>query len=329
MDKQTRYIGIDTSSEQHLVARPEAQHPKYKVERFENNESGINALVSTLDAQTDHVIVEATGTYSMRLVWMLCQAGIRVSVLSPNQSTGFIKNVMNDSIKNDERDACALSYYGQRMEPPCYEPRPEAVQKAEQLQRLYCQLVEDRGAASNRLHALSFHPFAEPTVVAVQQELLTFFDRKITEVREQITDMDNDEFEQMTKIISSITGIGDVTASAIVIATNGLATFQNDGQLAKFIGINPSQNDSGKFKGKGNIPKRGNRRLRALLYTCAISAKRFNPKCKELYERLRAKGKSHKVAMIAVARKLVAYVFAVVKNGIPFQKNYCAKPVNT
>jgi transposase len=328
MDNSTKYIGVDVSSEHLVCACPEASHPKYTVRVFDNKESDIRTFVLTLDPNTDHVILEATGTYSMRLVWILHQNNIRVSVLSPHQSTGFIKYVMNDSIKNDERDACALSYYGQRMEPPCYQPKPEAIQRSEQLQRLYSQLIEDRGAVANRLHALSFHPLPEPTVLSVQEGLLTFYDQKIAEVKGQITDMDNDEFNQMIKLIASIAGIGSITASAIVVVTNGLATFQNDGQLAKFIGVNPSQDDSGKHKGRGKIPKRGNRRLRALLYVCAISAKRHNPKCKELYERIRAKGKCHKVAMIAVVRKLIAYIFAVAKNKTLFQKDYCPKPEN-
>lgn len=321
-----RHIGVDVSSEA-LVCAYALDAKKFEERRFENNPSGIAKFVGDLDAQNDHVVVEATGTYSMRLVWALCEAGIKVSVISPAQSAGFISNVLGDTIKNDSRDARNLVAYGQKMAPPLYTPLPESVQKANQLQRLYGQLVVDRGAISNRLHALSYHPFADETVLSVQNELLGLYDQKIEQVKAQILDIDQDGFDQMVASISTVTGIGQITATAIVVTTNGLATFSSHNQLAKFVGVNPTQQDSGKtVRGKGKIPKRGNRRLRALLYNCAKSARRFNPRSKELYERLRAKGKCHKVAMIAIVRQLIRFVFAVAKNNTSFDKNYVAQP---
>lgn len=317
-----RYVGVDTSMEDLVCAYPMEQKG-FEERRLKNDAQGIETFTGTLNAQTDHVIVEATGTYSMRLVWALCEAGIKVSVISPAQSSGFISNVLGDTIKNDSRDARNLSIYGQRNNPPIYTPQPEAVQKANQLQKLYSQLVVDKGAVSNRLHALSYHPFPDETVLSVQKEMLAFYEQKIEQVKSQMTNLDQEGFDQMVTLISSINGIGQVTATAIVVTTNGLATFTSDNQLAKFVGVNPTQQDSGKtVRGKGAIPKKGNRRLRALLYNCAKSAKRFNPKSKELYDRLRAKGKCHKVAMIAIVRQLIRYVFAVVKNNTEFDKNY-------
>jgi transposase len=318
----SRYIGVDVGSEELVCACP-VDEKTYTTNRFPNTEQGILNLLSYLDAAVDHLVVEATGTYNMRLVWLACEANFKVSVISPTQSKGFIKQVLGDTIKNDDRDACNLCLYGQRMLPPVYVPHPPDAQKANQLQRLYSHLIAEKCATSNRLHALSFHPFPDQTVKSVLEDTLTHYEQKIELVRQQMLHMDQDGFDRMVASISTIVGIGEVTATAVVVATNGLATFQTNNQLAKFIGVNPTQEDSGKtVRGNGKIPKKGNRRLRSLLYNCAKSAKRYNPKSKELYDRLRARGKCHKVAMIAVVRQLIRYIFAIAKSETDFDKNY-------
>lgn len=324
---QSRYIGTDVGSEELVSAYPQVPGHHFDERRFSNDVAGINSFISTLDKDRDHVIVEATGVYSMRLVWMLCEAQVKVSVISPQQSQGFINQILGDSIKNDSRDAQNLSRYGKAFSPAVYVPKPEQVQKASQLQKLYTQLVIEKGALENRLHALTYHPFAQETVVKITQEMLVFYEQKIKQVKEEMLDIDQDEFNKLIKFLNSIPGIGPITATALVIITNGLATFSSAKQLTKFIGVNPTQKESGKsVRGKSTIPKRGNRRLRALLYNCAKSAKRWNPKCKELYDRLRANGKCHKVAMIAVVRQLVRFIFAVVKSQTMYDKNYQAQP---
>ncbi len=317
-----RYIGIDIGSEWLIAAYPDGSG-KYEERRFANDEAGVLALLSTLQGGDDHIVLEATGTYSMRLVWALCQANILVSVLSPAQSDGFVSQVLGETVKNDSRDARNLSLYGQKMQPEPYHPLSEAVQKAAQLQSLYSQLIVDRGSISNRLHALSFHPLANEKVVAINQELLGIYDQKIEEVKAEMLDLDQDNFDQMLCYITSIKGVGQITATAIVVTTNGLKTFSSSNQLTKFVGVCPTEKKSGKtIRGRGSIPRKGNRRLRNLLYNCAKSAKRFNPVCKELYERLRAAGKCHKVAMVAVMRKLLRLIFAVVKNQTKFDLQY-------
>jgi len=116
-----------------------------------------------------------------------------------------------------------------------------------------------------------------------------------------------------------VTGIGIKNANLLLIYTNGLKLFDISGALLNFVGIVPSSHRSGSsvFKRKG-MTKKGASQLRACLYNAAKSAKRFNNACKALYERLRKKGKPHKVAMVAVIKKLLQQVFAVVKSNTQF-----------
>ena len=78
------------------------------------------------------------------------------------------------------------------------------------------------------------------------------------------------------------------------------------------------------IKGRPSISRQGSKKLRDVLYMCAMNAKKNNIACKALYERLIAKGKSGKLALIAVCNKLLRQVFAVVKNNTTYQPNYCS-----
>ncbi|WP_367355398.1 transposase [Atribacter sp.] len=89
-----------------------------------------------------------------------------------------------------------------------------------------------------------------------------------------------------------------------------------------FLGLAPQISQSGKDKGKAWLSKKGNGYLRRLLYLAALSASRSNAQCRELYQRLLAKGKPKKVALIAVANKLLRQAFAVLKSGCPYDPHY-------
>ncbi len=99
-----------------------------------------------------------------------------------------------------------------------------------------------------------------------------------------------------------------------MLASNCFENFETADELSKFFGLTPNSHYSGSsIRKKGRITKMGAHYVRALLYMCSRSAIRYNHACKELYQRLRAKGKSHKVAAVAVMHKLVKQVFACVK----------------
>jgi len=116
-----------------------------------------------------------------------------------------------------------------------------------------------------------------------------------------------------------VKGIGPASAQALCTATNGLAGFESAKAVAKFVGIAPTQVQSGSsIRRRGHMARTGLGYVRGLLYMAARSARKYNLGCKALYERLRAKGKCHKVAMVAVMNKLVHQVFAVVKQDAKF-----------
>jgi transposase len=324
---QSRYIGVDVGAYELVCAYPsKVDEQRFEYKKFSNDEEGIAKFMRTMDHAIDHVIAEFTRVYSSLLVWRLSEAKLKVSVITSKQSQAYRVSIKNESIKNDYRDAYHLSGYGKLHTPDIYVPKPAEVQMSIQLQRLYNQLVMRRKAIKQQLDCLRREPVINEKVEARLVKLLEIHDEHIEDTKAEMTSFDEEEFNQTVELIESVPGVGPVTASAMTIMTKGLKDFTTDNKVAKYVGVNPTQNDSGTKKGRQSIQRRGNKRLRSLLYNCAVSAKRWNPQSKELYNRLRAKGKCHKVAMIVVVRQLIRFIFAVVKSGKPYDKEYKPEP---
>ena len=319
----THFIGIDVSKAT-LVSAFAIGDGQWKVQKFDNTDPGIDDFIqSVLHPKSTQVIVEATGNYSMKLVFALFQKGITVSVLNPKQSKGFIQGVLLSICKTDEKDACALALYGQVNRPKPYRPPSDKMLEISQLRVFLTQLKKQRSALISQLHALSFHVQPLDFVQQKLQENLQRCNQQIAETEQQLCQVCEQSFKQAYELALSVVGIGPATAQAILVATNCLINFEKAKQLSKFVGACPTKFESGSsICGRGSISKSGDPTIRALLYMGARSAKRYNEPCRLLYERLRRKGKCHKVAMVAVCNKLLKQLFAVVKNKTPFQRDY-------
>ena len=128
--------------------------------------------------------------------------------------------------------------------------------------------------------------------------------------------------KQQETLLLSIPGIGK-TSAQLLLAEIEIATFASARHLAVFVGITPLQHQSGSsIRKRSHISKQGNARLRAGLYLPAVVAKRYNPACRDLAQRLEARHKAGKVIVVAVMRKLLHQVYGVLSSGQPFDPNY-------
>lgn len=118
--------------------------------------------------------------------------------------------------------------------------------------------------------------------------------------------------------MTSITGIGDLTAGVMIGELGDIRRYKSVKQVTAFAGLDVVVSESGRSRFEGHISKRGSPNLRDALYRAALPASRYNPVCKALYDRLRSKGKHHKVALIAVCRKLLHIAYSVERNQRPF-----------
>lgn len=290
-----------------------------------NSPSAIVEWISHLVKDQALCVLEHTGSYSCRLLHCLCTHGIAVRAVNPNQSSHFAKalGIIN---KTDRNAAEALALMGRSLELPSYKLENTSMQKRKQILRSLSALKKQRQMLRNQLHALSYQAIVEPAVKRAFEQTLETVNEQIKLLEEELDGLSDEEHEKQIAKITSVVGIGVKTARALLCATGGLDTFEHNRQLAKFIGIVPSSHDSGSsVRYRGPITKKGNSELRACLYMAARSAKRFNLACKELYERLRSRGKCHKQAMVAVMNKLIRQILAVIKNDTIFDNHYYLK----
>lgn len=118
-------------------------------------------------------------------------------------------------------------------------------------------------------------------------------------------------------------GIALKTALFLIVVTNGFKKFENVKQLCRYIGITPTTREFwSNVRGSSSISKVGNRKLRNLLFLCSFTACKQNKGCREIYERIVNKGKSKKLALIAVSNKLLKQSFAIAKSGNPYDASF-------
>ncbi|KKL53809.1 hypothetical protein LCGC14_2271660, partial [marine sediment metagenome] len=121
----------------------------------------------------------------------------------------------------------------------------------------------------------------------------------------------------------TIPGLGRKTSLMLIVLTDGFERFDSASQLCSYSGLTPIIRESGSsVKGRPRISKIGNQKLRNLLFMCSFTACKHNKACKAIYDRIVAKGKSKKLALMAVCNKLLKQAFAVAKSGLVYDGNY-------
>lgn len=317
------YLGIDVSKNELVISGLfSASSNKSKLKKIKNKPNIIRKWVSKLSSDI-HVTFEATGVYSKQLEAILAAHDIAFSCLNPRQSSGFITGVQLDKNKTDDSDATYLEAYGQMIKPVVSKAESPQQAHLRQLRSNLNYCMKEQTAISNKLHALSYEAHLNEFNKSLLEAHLTLLKEQIATLEKQLVDLSKTHFKEKLSLLMSIKGIGLKTATSLLIVSNGFEGFGNSKQLAKFLGICPTVYQSGtSVWKKQRISRSGVSYIRGLLYMCSWSACRYNKSCKALYERLRSKGKCHRLAMVAVCHKLVKQAFAIVKSGVPFDNDY-------
>lgn len=317
------FIGIDVSSATLDIAYQVKN--QWVDSQIENTVESIECFLKGIDKQTTLFVLEPTGTYSDKLICTLDRLRYRMKLINPQKSSAFMK-VLGITSKDDKQSARALAIAGKTLELVDYQIPHEDIKKRKQLQMVLSALEKQQRQIKNQIHSLQQYEIVQELALNALQKVLETVEQNIQKIEAEFKAMTNIAFDRFKKLACSVIGIGDKSAHLLYIYTNGFEIFEKDKQLLKFVGTVPATQQSGSsvYK-KGHITKGGPASIRAALYNATKSAVRFNKECKELFERLRAKGKPHKVARVAVINKLLRQVFAVVKSGVEFDNDYQQK----
>lgn len=323
-----KYIGIDISKKSFVAAFP--QEKGYKIDIFSNDTKGIRKFISKLDSHTHHCVMEATGNYSFLLLYLLDKASISASLINPKKIKNYSR-VMMSVTKTDAKDACLIADFGERFKPEPYKLPTDQILLLKQKRTVLKQLKKQLRATKNLQSSLEPMPIKDKKCFSSLKQTITFLEKQIKYMEQEMENAVTDVFDKQIKLLTSIKGIGVTLATALIISTGGFTYFNNAKQLSRYIGICPTIQQSGSsINIRGHINRNGDEHLRSMLYVAAWSASRHNKSCKELYERLCMRGKSKKLALVAVANKLVRQAFTVVTTETTYTDGFVStKPKTT
>ena len=319
------YVGIDVSKATFVVAYSSAKTGRTRT--FKNTVKGVHEFIQTVSPSEHHCVLEATGNYSALLVYLLSEAGITVSLENPLKIKNFARAMLS-VVKTDELDARLIALYGEKMQPSPYKLRSEPILILKQKRTVLRQLKKQLVATRNLKGSMEVLPYFDPKCKKTIEKTIVFLEKQIKAMEEELASLAQGEYKKQMDLLTSIKGIGVTLAAALIVATGGFTHFDNAKQLTRYLGLSPTYQQSGtSVNVKGHINRNGDSNLRSQLYVAAFSSLRCNTECKACFDRLRSSGKPGKVAVIAVANKLVRRAFAVITHGKPYVDGFIsAKP---
>lgn len=282
------------------------------------------ALTSRISADIPLVFVmEATGVYYQQLAYFLVQNNCSVVVVLPNKIKNYCKSLSSKS-KTDPLDAAAITRFGLERKLDLWTPPTETLKALHSLTREYHALKATITEIKNQCHALasSFQPLK--STLKRKKLLLATLEKQVHQIEQELQQLVNTDAllaERVPKICTA-KGIGFMTVVSVLAETQCFKLVTAQKQLASYAGYDIAFHESGMKKGKTSISKKGNKFLRNAVFMPALAACRYNPVLKKFYQRLIAKGKNKKLALIAVARKLLLLIYTLWKNNSTFDPNY-------
>jgi transposase len=305
MEEKQIFIGIDVSKKELEVAL----RPMGTRSVFSNDEDGIALLADFVQSHFPMLIVlEATGGLETRVVGALAAQGCPVVVINPRQARDFAK-ATGKLAKTDSIDAHVLAHFADAVRPEVRALKDVEAQNLEALNTRRRQIVEMLTAEKNRL--LMAPAWTRKDI----KSHIDWLEKCLHKVNK---DMDkllkkSPVWREKDTILQSTPGVGPVLSVTLLADLPELGTL-NAKQIAALVGVAPLNRDSGTFRGRRAIWG-GRASVRSILYMSAMSAIRFNPVIKAFYQRLRATGKVHKVAITACMRKLLVILNALIRSG--------------
>lgn len=301
------FVGVDISKNYLDVAL----NPINQYFRVSNDEIGISKIVKKLcEYEVIRIACEASGGYEKLMLKELRKLGYIVELIDPKLVRYFILS-KKVKAKTDKIDASMIALYTASNEPEyCQIMRSEQLEELRDLVRMRYNFVEDAARQKKRLKQVSTiesKKFMENHIDYIEQQV------QMVDAQIKILIKNNEQFNKKIKILKSIPGIGDITASALIAEMSELGTIKNK-QAAALLGVAPYDKQSGSSASPSKISG-GRFIIRKIVYMGALSASHSKGKFGEFYKRLKDKGKKAKVCIVAVMNKIITTANALIKKG--------------
>lgn len=327
----TYFIGIDVSKNELDFAVMHGSTLLFHKE-IANTEAAIDLFIKELlklpglDLADTVFCMEHTGIYNNHLLVCLYKSKANVwleSAIQIKRSAGNIRG------KNDKVDAIRIADYAytQRAKVRLWIPKREVIQQIADLAATRTRLIEVKKILKTPLQ--EHDSFSTKTTIkqnrSVCSHTLKAIEADLDKAEKAIDELiaKDPELKRLFALITSVNGIGKVTATQILITTNEFKSINNPKQYACYCGVVPFVEESGIFKGKGRVSHMANKKVKTLLHMSAIAAIQHNQDLKGYYDRKVNDQKKNKMSVInAIRNKLILRIFACVNQNSPYQNNY-------
>ena len=322
----TAILGIDIGKDQFVTVLLH-EEPSGHQATFDNTPNGFQRLRHFLKKRkliTLHACMEATGRYYEALADFLYAQGYAVSVVNPAQIKAYADAKMRRN-KTDALDAALIADFCRTQQPPLWTPPPAQWRQLQALVRHLEDLQADYQRQRNRQHALQHAAHTTPLVLDNLSAQLGLLKQQIEQVKRAIQQHldQHPDLKRDKDLLTSIPGIGELTAGKLLAEFRAIRDFDDVRQLVAFAGLNPRQQQSGQSaRGYTPISKQGRATIRAALYMPAIVAKNHADCLRPLVQRWQQSGLCPMEIVVALMRKLLHLIYGVLKSGQPFDPNY-------
>jgi transposase len=304
------FIGIDVSKDRLDVA----VRPSGELFAVERNAAGLELLVARLRELSPHLVaLEATGGFETVVAAALAAARLPVVIVNPAQIRDFAKAI-GQRAKTDPIDAAVIAHFAEATKP---EPRPLPDQATRLLADLVArrrQIIEMIGAERQREKRI-----AVPRLQKSITRLLKALEKELASVDADIDDAvrGSPAWREKEDLLASVPGVGPAIARTLIAELPELGQLGRK-EIAALAGLAPYTRQSGQWRGRSFIGG-GRATVRSAVFMGALVGKKHNPVLKAFFDRLIAAGKPKMVALIAVARKLLTILNAILRDNRPWQ----------
>jgi transposase len=294
---------------------------------FPNTLAGYTQLAAhpvLAQAATVHLVLEPTGGYELALAAFALQRGWRVAMPNPRQVRDWAKG-LGRRAKTDAQDALLLARYGADHVLPAWAPLPSAVSELESLLHRKDDLEKLLRQERNRAGALAMRPAVAPAVSASVAEVIAGLERALAAIDAAIRAhwTTYPALRREVQLLQSVPGIGSTNAPWLLVLLHRwrvrTAERGHTKGLVAYVGLDPRPFESGSsVRRRAAISRMGASRLRRRLFLSALGGTRGSNPLRQFYRRLVERGKPKMVALIAAARKVLVWAWAVFRSATPF-----------
>lgn len=301
----------------------------YAKKTFANSQKGFEALLAwvkkhSIQEVAVRFVMEATGVYHEALAYFLDEKAEEVSIVLPNKISNYMRTLEVKTI-TDKTASEAIARFGLERKLDRWKRPKDIFRKLRQLTRERDQIVEERTIVKNQLHAEKAEAYPGKSSLARINARIKILDRQEAEIKAEIADLiaTDPEIKKIVALITSLCGVGLLTAAIVLAETNGFELIRNKRQLASYAGFDVIEKQSGtSVRGKPKISKKGNKYLRKAMHLPALVAIRHDERFKTVFERIVSKNGIKMKAAVAVQRKLLEMTFTIYKTKKKYDKKY-------